>query len=150
MTEQERLLNKFLVQVFWDVLRLEDASLRSYCNNLSVSELHVLEAIEQCQSGGEAIMTTVAKYLSITAGTLTASVKTLEQKGYITRTKAPNDRRRVILTLTQASDDVLRHHASFHQELIQNVAARLTSAELEIFAAALGSLHQHFQELKLK
>ena len=49
MTPQEQKLNDFLVGVFNDILRLEEASLRQSCGgNLSVTELHVLDAVFHC------------------------------------------------------------------------------------------------------
>ena len=48
MTSQEQKLNDFLVGVFNDILRLEEASLRQSCGNLSVTELHVLDAVSHC------------------------------------------------------------------------------------------------------
>ncbi len=43
MTQHEAQLNGFLVNVFNDILRLEEASIRKGpCKNLSVSEMHVL------------------------------------------------------------------------------------------------------------
>ncbi|MFR2590866.1 MAG: hypothetical protein ACLS9Y_10725 [Ruthenibacterium lactatiformans] len=48
MTQHEAQLNGFLVNVFNDILRLEEASIRKGpCKNLSVSEMHVLEAVEK-------------------------------------------------------------------------------------------------------
>ena len=47
MTPTEEAINTFLVDVFNDVLRLENESLRrSGCRQLSVSELHMLEAVQ--------------------------------------------------------------------------------------------------------
>ena len=48
MTQHEAQLNGFLVNVFNDILRLEETSIRKGpCKNLSVSEMHVLEAVEK-------------------------------------------------------------------------------------------------------
>ncbi len=85
MTQHEAQLNGFLVNVFNDILRLEEASIRKGpCKNLSVSEMHVLEAVEKSSvdASGAAGMAEVAAHLSITSGTLSVAVKTLEQKGY--------------------------------------------------------------------
>lgn len=66
MTSQEQKLNDFLVGVFNDILRLEEASLRQSCGNLSVTELHVLDAVSHCapQCG----MADIAAALKVTAG----------------------------------------------------------------------------------
>ena len=81
MTQHEAQLNGFLVNVFNDILRLEEASIRKGpCKNLSVSEMHVLEAVEKSSvdASGAAGMAEVAAHLSITSGTLSVAVKTLE------------------------------------------------------------------------
>ena len=47
VTEAEKKINRFLVDVFNDVLRLEEENLaRGPHKNLSVSEMHVLEAVD--------------------------------------------------------------------------------------------------------
>ena len=79
------------IWVFNDILRLEEASLRQSCGNLSVTELHVLDAVSHCapQCG----MADIAAALKVTAGTATVAVKTLEQKGYVVRTRHEKDKR---------------------------------------------------------
>ena len=52
MTPEQQMLNRFLVEVFGDILRLEEASLRKHCPHLSVTELHVLEAVAGCKNAG--------------------------------------------------------------------------------------------------
>ena len=102
MTQHEAQLNGFLVNVFNDILRLEEASIRKGpCKNLSVSEMHVLEAVEKSSvdASGAAGMAEVAAHLSITSGTLSVAVKTLEQKGYLVRSRGSRDKRRVTVAL---------------------------------------------------
>ena len=117
MTSQEQKLNDFLVGVFNDILRLEEASLRQSCGNLSVTELHVLDAVSHCapQCG----MPDIAAALKVTAGTATVAVKTLEQKGYVVRTRHEKDKRRVTVALTDAAQAVLAHHEAFHTGLVR-------------------------------
>ena len=118
MTQHEAQLNGFLVNVFNDILRLEEASIRKGpCKNLSVSEMHVLEAVEKSSvdASGAAGMAEVAAHLSITSGTLSVAVKTLEQKGYLVRSRGSRDKRRVTVALTPAARSALESHAAFHE-----------------------------------
>ena len=81
MTQHEAQLNGFLVNVFNDILRLEEASIRKGpCKNLSVSEMHVLEAVEKSSvdASGAAGMAEVAAHLSITSGTLSVNITRLK------------------------------------------------------------------------
>ena len=67
-----RRLNKTLTTVFNNVLKVEEAVMKkSKIHNLSVTEIHTLEAIGQ----GEAkTMTHVAETLKINVSTLTAAI----------------------------------------------------------------------------
>ena len=73
-------LNQFLVEVFHDVMRLEEQALATGpFKNLSVSEMHVIEAVCDGQQSKANSMAALAARLRVSAGTLTISVKTLEQ-----------------------------------------------------------------------
>ena len=127
MTQHEAQLNGFLVNVFNDILRLEEASIRKGpCKNLSVSEMHVLEAVEKSSvdASGAAGMAEVAAHLSITSGTLSVAVKTLEQKGYLVRSRGSRDKRRVTVALTSAARSALESHAAFHETLARRAIFR--------------------------
>ena len=146
MKDTEKQINQFLVEVFNDVLHLEETSLaQGPCKNLSVSEMHVLEAVQQ---GGEnPSMSALAARLRITASTLTVAVKTLEQKGYLLRQRCLDDKRRVSVQLTDQAQLALRHHAEFHRRMIEGVSSQLTEQQLEDLALALGRLHEFFTGL---
>ena len=133
MTQHEAQLNGFLVNVFNDILRLEGGQHpQRAMQNLSVSEMHVLEAVEKSSvdASGAAGMAEVAAHLSITSGTLSVAVKTLEQKGYLVRSRGSRDKRRVTVALTSAARSALESHAAFHETLVARAAARLSEAEI--------------------
>lgn len=146
MTPQEQQINAFLVDVFHDVLRLEEESLRRLGGKrLSVSEMHVLEAVQQ-RGGSDLPMRQLAAGLGVTAGTLTIAVKTLERKGYLVRLRPLPDKRRVVLRLTEPARRALEAHARFHEALVRQVSARLTGPELDALCQALARLHSFFTE----
>lgn len=143
MTPTEEVINTFLVDVFNDVLRLENESLRrSGCRQLSVSELHMLEAVQ----GGAAGMGELAERLSLSPGSVTIAAKTLEQKGYLVRSRSQTDRRRVTVSLTPRAEGALAYHAAFHRQLIGAVSAALGQQQLETLGDALRTLHTFFKD----
>ncbi len=144
MTQQQQMLNRFLVDVFDDILRLEESSLRKHCPRLSVTELHVLDAVASCAGPDGAGMAAIASSLGVTAGTATVAVKTLEQKGYVERTRAQKDRRRVYVRLTENAVPVLRQHALFHQRMVEQVSRALPEDQLDTLCHALKALHDYF------
>lgn len=144
MDKQAKELNNFLVTVFNDILRLEETNLRTgSCKNLSVSELHVLEAIHKTGEFG-APMAEIAERLGITASTLTTAVKTLESKGYLCREKDANDKRRTFVKTTQNALAPLQQHERFHTQLVQSAAQKLTAEEINTLCTALQGLHTFF------
>ena len=147
VTEAEQKINSFLVDVFNDVLRLEEDDLaRGPYKNLSVSEMHVLEAVDSA-AGGET-MRELAARLRVTASTLTVAVKTLEQKGYLVRARAEEDRRKVTVTLTDAARGALERHAAFHEQMVDGVSRRLTPAQMDQLADTLAALHGFFTDIQ--
>lgn len=147
MTQQQQTINGFLVDVFNDVLRLEERSLRKERTGLSLTELHVLETVQRVSEERGGTMADVAAALGVTSGTLTIAVKTLEQKGYVRRERDDADRRRVIVRLTDKALPALRRHAEFHRALVTGATERLTDEELRAFTKALGSLRSFFTTL---
>lgn len=77
MNDTRRTLNELLVNLFNNILAIEEANLQNQHVSLSMTEVHILEAIEKSESN---MMSAVAKYLMITQGTLTVSVSKLEKK----------------------------------------------------------------------
>ena len=147
MTQQQQTINGFLVDVFNDVLRLEERSLRKERTGLSLTELHVLETVQRVSEERGGTMADVAAALGVTSGTLTIAVKTLEQNGYVRRERDDADRRRVIVRLTDKALPALRRHAEFHRALVTGATERLTDEELRAFTKALGSLRSFFNTL---
>lgn len=146
MNQAEQTINRFLVEVFNDILHLEEGSLaKGPCKDLSVTEIHVLEAV---QNGGEdPSMSSLAAKLRVTASSLTVAVKTLEQKGYLERRRSQQDKRRVAVYLTEKALPALVHHAEFHQKLIDGASSQLNEHQMEELTQALIRLHTFFNSL---
>ena len=78
-----RRLNKILSQLFSNVIKVEETVMKkSKAHNLSVTEIHTLEAIGK---GEPKTMTHVAETLKINVSTLTAAINKLVTKGYVNR-----------------------------------------------------------------
>ncbi len=74
-------LNRFLVEVFDEILKTEEESLAGSFSDLSLRELHLIE--EVCRAEDEARdnrATAIAAAQRVTAGTLTTAVSLLERK----------------------------------------------------------------------
>lgn len=136
-------LNDLLVVIFNQILSIEAEALRKQGVTLSMSEVHVLEAIMKTE---EPNMGSVAKRLRITMGTLTTSINTLVKKGYVLRVKDSLDKRKVLLKLTSKSLPVMKLHDDFHEDMISTVIKDLHIDENEALIQSLESLSSYFRE----
>ena len=99
--ESEDVLNMLLVKLFNDILKIEAAAIKQgEFSDLSVTENHIIEAIGKDR---EMTMTEVAKDLEITVGTLTTAINRLIKKEYVERRRIEEDRRVVLIKLTNVS-----------------------------------------------
>lgn len=151
MNIYEEQLNDFFVDIFNDILRLEEESLaKGNFKNLSVNEIHVIEAVCDSEANGTNSMKLLSNKLMITASSLTIAVKTLEQKGYLIRQKDKEDKRKVTVVSTKLGTEAYEHHKLFHKDLIAGVSKTLNEVEMAALTLALGTLHRFFITLKNK
>ena len=143
MTDTRRTLNELLVNLFNNILAIEEANLQSQHVSLSMTEVHILEAIVKSESN---MMSAVAKYLMITQGTLTVSVSKLEKKGYVERIKDESDRRIVRLRITDKAKDVLSVHDEFHKQMIDKIVNDLDIEEEQELLKSLVKVSEFFKE----
>ena len=143
MNDTRRTLNELLVNLFNNILAIEEANLQNQHVSLSMTEVHILEAIVKSASN---MMSAVAKYLMITQGTLTVSVSKLEKKGYVERIKDESDRRIVRLRITDKAKDVLSVHDEFHKQMIDKIVNDLDIEEEQELLKSLVKVSEFFKE----
>ena len=91
-------LNDVLVNLFRDINDIEEKAITSYeYKDLTNNDMHVINAIGV---GTKKNMSSIAKELSVTVGTLTISMNSLVKKGYVVRCRSTEDRRVVHISLT--------------------------------------------------
>ena len=144
MEKGKKILNELLVQLFNDILQIEEKSLKyGPLSDLSVTELHTIEAIGMYK---ERTMTEVAQDLKITVGTLTTAINKLIKKGYVDRKRIEEDRRVVLIHLTKKGKLAYRIHEKFHNDMINETISGLREDEEEILISSLERLNVFFKE----
>lgn len=137
-------LNEVLVNLFRDVMEVEQRALESSeFQDLTNNDMHVIEAIGIQEPKN---MSTIARTLSVTVGTLTIAMNSLVKKGYVIRQRGQTDRRVVYISLSEKGKAAYQHHARFHQEMIQSIVEQLTEDELAALTKALTCLDHWFRE----
>lgn len=89
----------------------------------------------------------LSEHLGVTTPTVSGLVDRLVTKGLLGRQPDPEDRRRVLLTLTQEGLDVLAELESLRTELGGEVLARLSTTELESLVEVTARLRQIVEQV---
>ena len=139
-------INRFLEEVFRDILKTEELHATHSFDNLSLRELHLIEAVcgavdHQRDNRSSAI----AAAQRVTAGTLTTVVNQLEKKGYLIRRRDSQDKRSVRLYPTELGRAATREHRAFHQEMVEAVMGVLSPEEARVFTRGLAAIASFFR-----
>lgn len=143
MSKIKTLINELLVEIFNNILNIEEDELKKTGINLSMNEIHTLEAI---QNSDDPTMSNIAKKMRITTGTLTTTINRLVGKKYVTRHIDQEDRRKVYLELTDGSRKVLKEHEFFHNQMIDSLFKDLPIEEDEVLLKSLENIAIYFKE----
>ena len=136
-------LNEVLVSLFRDVNDIEQkAIITSEFEDITNNDMHVIDAIGIDRPKN---MSSIARELSVTVGTLTISVNSLVKKGYVVRNRSSEDRRVVFISLSEKGVKAYYHHKKFHEQMIDSVVKELTEEELEALVKALTKLNTWFR-----
>ncbi len=143
MVDPKRVINELLVDVFNHILSIESEVLKKRGVKLSMTEVHVLEAIRNSEIP---TMGNVAHRLRVTLGTLTTSVNVLVKKNYVLRYRDENDRRKVLLKLDESAKEVLQVHDKFHDEMVDSLFKDLELEKDEVLMKSLENISQYFKQ----
>lgn len=141
-------LNDALVNLFRDVMTLEEnAIITQEYQDITNNDMHVIQAIGLDQPKN---MSSIAKILSVTVGTLTIAMNSLVKKGYVIRERGVEDRRVVYISLSEKGRRAYLHHEEFHRQMIQSILEDLTADETKSLVDALAKLDRWFRKYQDK
>ena len=144
MSDYRASIDHVLVHLFNDILRIEENALwNSGVRELSMREIHILQAVEEARA--QNTMSAVAAQLHVTVGSLTVAVNTLARKGYLTRQRSAEDKRRIHLLLTPKAEEVNRLHEAFHHQMTDAVMQAIPPEQLDLLCATLDNVATYFQ-----
>lgn len=136
-------LNEVLVNLFRDIMDIEQkAIITEEFQDITSNDMHVIEAIG---IGEPKNMSSIARTLSVTVGTLTIAMNSLVKKGYVFRERGKEDRRVVYISLSERGKAAYEHHAKFHRAMIDSVSKELSPKELKMLVETLTKLNKWFR-----
>ena len=128
-------LNEMLVNLFNHVMDVEaNAVITEEFKDITNNDMHIIEAVGIKEPKK---MSEIAASLRVTVSTLTTNMNGLEKKGYIIRERSEEDKRVVLVTLTEHGRKAFYHHRDFHKNMIRAVVAGLDEEEKRLLYRCL-------------
>ena len=137
-----RTINNVLVSLINEIWELEEkAIITDEFRDLTNNDMHVIEAIGTGDGGN---MSSIARKLNITVGSLTTAMNGLVNKKYVERHRSEEDRRVVYVKLTQKGIRAYKHHEDYHRQMTQAVMDKLDEKEMPVLLKTLDALSEFF------
>lgn len=142
MEDAYKVINDTLVSLINEIWRLEEkAIITEEFKDISNNDMHVIEAVGLGEGGN---MSSIAKKLNVTVGTLTTAMNNLVNKKYVTRERSEKDRRVVYVKLTKRGENAYHHHADYHRQMTEAIIEKLSEEELPALIKTLDALSEFF------
>ena len=141
-----RKLNELLVNLFHNVMDIEaEAVITEEFKDITNNDMHIIEAIGMNETRN---MSTIAKALEITVGSLTTSMNALVRKGYVIRERSETDRRVVMIRLSEKGERAFLQHKDFHDRMTDAAVSSLKEHEETIVTKVLIGLEKFFRDFR--
>lgn len=138
-------VNEILVQLFYSSNKIEERFLTTgEFKDLTVNDMHVIHAIGMNRQQN---MSSLAKVVGVTVGTLTIGMNALVRKGYVNRVRSEKDKRVVLISLTEKGVLAYQRHEAFHRKIIEAIQSSLNEEQCKILIEALTSLARGFSQI---
>ena len=135
-------INDILVHLINEIWELEGkAIITEEFKDITNTDMHIMESIGLGEGNN---MSSVAKKLNITVCTLTTAINNLVRKKYVERYRSDEDRRVVIIKLTDKGIHAYHHHADYHHQMTQAILDKLTEDEIPVLMKTLDGLTEFF------
>lgn len=122
------------------VMRVVAAQLRQEHNWLQPAHFRMLWIL----SKEPHTLSALASLQSVSLPTISKSISILEERGWVQRARAPDDRRKVLIDLTPAGHDLLKQTHVHAQQRVESMVSELSAAEREQLAAGMRILRHLF------
>ena len=123
--ERYDVFHDILVNLFQEIMDIEEKALiTAEFKNISVNDM------------------------SVTVGTLTIAINNLVKKGYVSRVRSEEDRRVVLIFLTEKGKRAYQHHREFHDGMVKALVEGLDEGQQKILVKSLLNLRTFFDSYK--
>jgi DNA-binding MarR family transcriptional regulator len=104
---------------------------------ISMAQLHILYTL---QRHGQMPMSRLAEVLNVSLSNATGLIDRIEERGFVERTRVPEDRRVVLIRVTPAGERMLGEIDALSDELLRSVLGHLDRSKLAGVRQAVAAL----------
>jgi DNA-binding MarR family transcriptional regulator len=106
---------------------------------VSTAHFHLLSMLDR---HGEMAMSRVAEALDVSLSNASGLIDRLEERGLVERIRVPDDRRVVLVRLTETGRRTLGEFEVLKDEMVRRIVGQLTAAQLDRLSRALTDVKQ--------
>lgn len=144
--KQIDILNDYFLHSALHMMALEEQCLRKVCaDDLSIRELHVIEAVAVLSTQHKNTMAEIARYLHLSPASLTTAVNTLVRKEYLVREYSPADRRVIFVENTEKGEEANRKYLDFVRNMIWYISKDIDEQTSDVMIEALMKLSDYLE-----
>lgn len=118
----------------WEMAVVKDAG-------YSLPQIHAVEILGAC---GDLRMKELAEKMGITTGTLTVQIDKMEQAGLVVRKAHQQDRRSILVGLTEHGLAVYQEHDQLHHGLSDQLTAKFSGSERKLLLSFFLRMNSEF------
>lgn len=132
-------LNQLLTEFYDKMSSWEQSVVKE--TGYSLAQVHTIEVLG---IHGAMRMKELADKLGITTGTLTVQVDKLVAAKLIERFPHPNDRRAIVVGLTESGLAIHRHHNQLHLDLVKDITRHFDKEQEASLISCLAKMNKEF------
>ena len=106
---------------------------------VSMTHLHVMGLLSR---HGETSMSRIAELLDVSLSNATGLIDRMAERGLVERIRVPDDRRIVLVRLSDGGQAQLEELEVLRRDLLQKILARLDATQLERLSQSLADVHE--------
>jgi DNA-binding MarR family transcriptional regulator len=110
---------------------------------ISMAQVHIMYTL---QRGGEMPMSRLADVLQVSLSNATGLIDRIEERGFVERTRVPEDRRVVMIRVTDAGRRMLEEVDAISSDLLRSVFGRIGRSQVAAVGRAIAELRRGLEE----
>ena len=110
---------------------------------VSMAQVHIMYTL---QRNGEMPMSRLADVLHVSLSNATGLIDRIEERGFVERTRVPEDRRVVMIRVTDAGRRMLEEVDAISSDLLRSVFGRIGRSQVAAVGRAIADLRRGLEE----